>query len=164
MICPNCKTENKGNYCIKCGYLRNGNKDLQIIYDSVSQMSKTKEELEYYIGEDSKKILNKGCNIYALIFGPFYYLYRNCIIEGSIYLTIFTTVTVLLLRTDQRILIAFLIINALLNYMTFNSIFKKICVKEMKFTSKNQKGKSIILPFLGILVITIILCLIYRVN
>lgn len=162
MICPNCKTKNDKNYCIKCGYLKNGNIEMQILYNKASEFTKTKEKLRTYIGKDSYKILSNRLNGYALIFGPLYYLYRNCYKLGTLNLIVFTYITTILLKHDQRILLTFLILNSLLNYMTFNSIYIKICTKELTKTKKQEKGKSILSPFIAILLITIILYLIYK--
>lgn len=84
MICPKCGTENKGNFCIKCGAIVKDNTLYQINTKQVS----TNTLLETYFGLDYNKIVMKPANIFGGIFGPLYLVYRNCFIGGFILLFI----------------------------------------------------------------------------
>lgn len=162
MICPKCKIENKNNFCIKCGYMVNGNKSVQIHYEDIGKKEKETQELKKYIGADNYKILNERFNLKAFVFGPFYYIYRKCYLIGYVFLSIYVITLSFLLKIDHRILLVFLFLNSLFHYCFFNAIYIKICKHEIKkFKNTHEKGSSIISPFISLLLITVTFTLIY---
>lgn len=162
MICPKCKIENKNNFCIKCGYMLNENEEVQIHYYEEGKRELDKQKLKNYIGDDYYKILNTIYNFKALILGPLYYIYRKCYLIGYIILLINIYIISFLLKTNQKLLIIFLIINALFHCCFFNTIYIRICKIEMQNrTILTEKGKSIIAVFISILIIFITLIISY---
>lgn len=84
MICPKCGTENKENYCIRCGAIVTDGVVYQI---SREEKPSIFDDLEIYIGPNSQKIINKNTNYAAGIFAPLYLIYRKCYLEGIILFT-----------------------------------------------------------------------------
>lgn len=82
MICPKCGTKNEGNYCIKCGTIVKDNEVYQI---NTKQISKD-VLLESYFGIDYNYIVMKPYNLFGAFLGPFYLIYRKCIISGTVLL------------------------------------------------------------------------------
>lgn len=82
MICPKCGTENKGDFCIKCGAMVKNNTIYQINTKPVSKDSL----LEAYFGFDYNKIVMSPSNLAGAFFGPFYLAYRKCFLSGTILL------------------------------------------------------------------------------
>ena len=79
MICPNCGTDNKRNFCIKCGALVTENNIYQITTET---RNKTTDDLELFIGDNSNAILYKPVNWAAAFTGGFYFVYRKCYFIG----------------------------------------------------------------------------------
>lgn len=162
MICPKCNTDNKHNFCIKCGYMINNNEEVQITYDELGKKQLETKKLKQYIGKDEYKVLNYSTNINAFIFGPFYYIYRKCYLIGFTFLILNLLVIMFFLKHNQQILLLYLIISSLFHFCFFNSIYIKICKKQIKsMQNVQEKGKSIIAPFLTLLLIVIIIYIIY---
>lgn len=162
MICPKCKIENKDNFCIKCGYMLNKEKEVQINYKEQSKKEKETQKLKAYIGKDNHKILNEIFNTKAFIFGPLYYIYRKCYLIGYAFLAIYVMIISILLKLDHLILFIVSFLNSLFHYCFFNEIYTKICKQEIKkIENAKEKGTSIISPFISLLLVTIIFYLIY---
>lgn len=87
MICPKCGTENKGNCCIRCGTMLNGNdiiqiKDTRVVGNSIH------DDLVLFIGDKAELILNKKINIFAAIFLILWFVYRKSYLLATILLLI----------------------------------------------------------------------------
>lgn len=91
MICPKCGTENKGNCCIRCGTMLNGNdiiqiKDTRVVGNSIH------DDLVLFIGDKAELILNKKINIFAAIFSILWFVYRKSYLVATILLLVETLI------------------------------------------------------------------------
>lgn len=84
MKCPKCGTNNKQNYCLKCGAMIT--KDGTIVQINIAEKKTIFDDLEIFIGNNASKIIYKGFNFMAGFLTPFYLLYRKCYLEGTILL------------------------------------------------------------------------------
>lgn len=154
MICPKCGTENKENYCIKCGAIVTNGVVYQISRDEKPSIY---DDLELYIGDNYHKIVHKNVNHAAGIFKSSYLMYRKCYTEGIIALIIeiisiftffhilntylyfippiFTMYTLLFLEGTHYLI-----------YAVFtNSIYLHHCKKRIKFLKSQQNFEKSVL-------------------
>lgn len=74
MNCPKCGKSNFKDYCIVCGYMKNGN-----------YIGKTKSEnsdLEIMLGYEYDDIIHNTNNLKVFLLGGLYFCYRNCFFVG----------------------------------------------------------------------------------
>lgn len=157
MLCPNCKSEMKEDFCIKCGYMNNGNfinqHESQDKYQDIKIYNKQFETMN----RNQKKWLN-------LILGPFYFSYRSHILVGTIigiidFLIFILTASIISALISigniyclfAYFIIVFYVLTNRIMYMTFSNYLcikiddikiKKIKKHHQNYTKKLQKHKS----------------------
>lgn len=149
MICPNCGTDNKRNFCIKCGALVTENNIYQITTET---RNKTTDDLELFIGDNSNAILYKPVNWAAAFTGGFYFVYCKCYFIGILSFIISFAISQLILYMQSTIMM-FLLIG--LTFIFFASLTNPIYlwwakrkIKKIDCTNKKalieQGGTSIV--------------------
>lgn len=157
MKCPNCDTECKDDFCIKCGTMLNEKGKVKI-----SKKALHEHDIEIFVGNNSEKIIFRNFNLACALFNFLYYLYRKCYLFGIIlfiieFLGFYTWTKILNLNY------IFLIFVNILFFMMFgNSIYMGIVKKRVK-KHENKKdfkdilaykgGTNIYAPFVALLII-----------
>ncbi len=78
MICPNCKSKMIKDYCVKCGYMNNGN----FITKEIKENNKYLDIRLYNKNFDS---MQHNQDVWLIvILGPYYFSYRHHLILGTI--------------------------------------------------------------------------------
>jgi len=76
MKCPNCNMDMKHDYCIHCGYMKNGS--------TIKYNKPMASDLENYLGEDYDKVIRGDTYISTFILGPLYLSYKKFWLAGII--------------------------------------------------------------------------------
>lgn len=149
MICPKCGTDNKQNFCIKCGAIITGKTVYQITNETRNHAI---DDLELFIGNHSSSILQKPVNWAAAFFGGFYFIYRKCYLIGIFALILSFSISQLILYMQSTIMmfllmgLTFIFFAALTNPIYLWWAKRKI--KKIDCTNKNelikQGGTSIV--------------------
>lgn len=74
MICPNCGRLSKRDFCIFCGYMKNG--------EYIKKCEKGDSDLEIYLGYDYDKIVRNKTSFMTFLLGPLYLCYKNYFLVG----------------------------------------------------------------------------------
>lgn len=124
MNCPNCNKKIKDNekICKSCQ-----EKDLN--------------DLKKFIGKNHKNIINQKISLYALLFGPFYTLYRK-IYSESIILILLYLVTTIYLDSNFDIILK-LTINLFLA-LTFRKMYLTHARKKINQLRKEENSQNLI--------------------
>lgn len=75
MVCKNCGQKMNRDFCIFCGYMKNGS-FIQ------KEGKETLEDLEIYLEEDYQKILRNETYFATFLLGPLYLCYRKFFLTG----------------------------------------------------------------------------------
>lgn len=74
MNCPKCGKSNFKDYCIVCGYMKNGNYIRKTRYEN--------SDLEIMLGYEYDDIIHNTNNLKVFLLGGLYFCYRNCFFVG----------------------------------------------------------------------------------
>ena len=120
---------------------------------STNKVTKTKKEneeliiyddavlLNYYIGDNHKKIARRFFNFSAFFFTAIYYLYRKLYIIGSIVLTL--SLIVLYYVKDIKILGIILLLTSFIMGALFNFIYKKKAMRNIEKIKNKHINENI---------------------
>lgn len=162
MICPRCNAKCKKNYCMRCGIMiENGNVE-QIKTESIYD-----ERLQNFIGKNYEEIMLRPTNYAAGIFGPFYFLYRKCLLIGILLFIAENILFLFLYNYITSFVAMLLLVFRFIFYSTSgNQIYLFWCKKKLKKISKEKSylkksSVSIVFPFivLAIYVVLIVVLL-----
>jgi len=154
-VCPKCKIKCKKNYCMRCGLMLDNNS-----YTQIKLKTEENDNLKKYVGKNFDKLFLKTRNYACGIFGPFYFLYRKCILLGFIFLVLELLILRIYYYFSFFIILTFLIIRFIFYSVIFNQYYVfKIKKKYEKLSSKiiEKNNTSIVYPAVGLLFCTIII-------
>ena len=135
MICPKCGTENKENFCIKCGTIISKDGVIQI-KDTRLNNDSLHSDLELYIGKNCDKILNRRLNLAAAFFSIEWFIYRKCYLLSFILLLLQLLIVMFVSIFFKSINIYFIYIIFILFYLFFaNTLY--ILDARRKINKKN---------------------------
>lgn len=154
MRCPKCGTENKENFCMKCGTMLSNDGIIQIKDTRVNNDS-LHSDLEFFIGKNYEKILNGRLNFAAAFFFILWFIYRKCYLLAFILFLIQLFIVMLVSVFFEGINIYFIYIIFILFYLFFaNTLYildarrkiKKIKKKNVSYLAaiKKKGGTSIV--------------------
>ena len=139
MFCPNCGIAMKENYCIHCGYLRNGN--------FIEEKENEEPLLSYYFGKKYDYYYRNKNWIISGLLGPTYIFCHNYYLVGLILFVLDIAITmfflvlnhVFLLDQAVRILnIAFIILNRYFWSVVNNPLYLKLTNRRMQRIKKKN--------------------------
>lgn len=140
MLCPNCGMKQKGDYCIHCGYMSNGN-----FIDTKKKIEAPL--LEMYLGKKYDTIIRNNNFLVPGILGPVYIFCHKFYFVGIILILIDFLVSIFFLVLNHAFLFYYIvefynysywIINKIVWATIGNMIYVKLLIKKIdKFKEKN---------------------------
>lgn len=129
MKCPKCGTENKTNFCMKCGYmLDKEGKEIQI----QTKVDMKTTDLDIFLGEKRDQFLYKPANLSAAFFGGFYFLYRKCYVLGVVSIVLEFLIFLLIMMNIPKASLGYLLVfyAFLLRFFLYGALFNPYYLKK----------------------------------